>query len=99
MSLFTKTLAGLAAADAILLMGITFGYVFPSHMAVPDPTRALPADSYDYSAKISPFDVQRSEPVRAVSLRAPKITARALPLVSENASVQNSGSAERKSAL
>jgi hypothetical protein len=56
-SRFTKTLLSLIIADVLFLLFMTFGYAFPSKMALPDPQKALAEAEYDYSAKASPFVV------------------------------------------
>ncbi len=79
-----RTLFSLAIGDAALLLFITYGSVFPSRIAVPEPGRAMAEDYYDYSAKSSPLEVPpESRPAAGQSVR--KISARSMPLM---ASVQ-----------
>ena len=55
MSNFTKTLLGLTFVNALLVLFLSFGAVFPSRVSLADPADALPNNFYDYSAKASPF--------------------------------------------
>jgi hypothetical protein len=68
-------------ADAIWVLFLTFGAVFPSPLAIPDAGEAMPEEFYGYTAKVSPFEVP-AEPKRAKA-KVPVVSARALPLLSQ----------------
>ena len=70
LSRYSRTLLTLIVADVLLLLFLTYGYAFPSHMALPDPQRRLPEAYYDYSAKTSPFVVS-AKPAK-VRFQAPR---------------------------
>lgn len=81
MSRYTRTVLSLIVADAVLVLLLTFGAVFPSRLAIPPAGEAMPHEFYDYTAKISPFDVP-SEPQKRAKTKVPVISARSLPLLS-----------------
>jgi len=71
-----------AVADGVLVLFMSFGVVFPTKMKPAEPGEAMPDSYYNYSAKTSPFEIQR----RNVQERRTKpvvISARTLPLPSQ----------------
>lgn len=52
---FGRTLVILVIADVALLLFLTWGWIFPSRMNLPEPEAQQPASYYDYTAKISPL--------------------------------------------
>jgi hypothetical protein len=81
MSRYTRTVLSLAVADAILVLFLTFGAVFPSRLSIPDAGDAMPEEFYDYTAKISPFQVPANDQKRT-KVTIPVFSARSLPLLS-----------------
>ncbi len=77
---FRRTVLGFLAADALLLLFLTYGSVFPSRMSIPEVGQSMPEQYYDYSAKSSPFEVPK-DTRRAAAQPIPKISARSVPLV------------------
>lgn len=55
MSRYTRTMLGLLLLDAVLVLFLTFGAVFPSRLRIPDSAEAFPETFYNFSAKRSPF--------------------------------------------
>ncbi len=79
-SCFRRTVSSLLLGDAALMMFLTYGYVFPSRMSLPEMNQNLPEQYYDYSAKSSPFQVSQESRLKPPS-RTPIISARSMPLV------------------
>lgn len=80
MSRYTRTILSLLVADAVLVLFLTFGAVFPSRLAIPDAGEAWPEEFYDYTAKVSPLDIPKPE--KRVKASIPVFSARSLPLLS-----------------
>lgn len=80
MSRYTRTILSLLVADAILVLFLTFGAVFPSRLAIPDAGEAWPEEFYDYTAKVSPLDIPKPE--KRIKSTIPVFSARSLPLLS-----------------
>lgn len=69
MSHYTRTVLALIAADAVLVLFLTFGAIFPSRLSIPDVRGAATEAFYDDSSKASPFEGTRQRANRAGSTR------------------------------